>query len=121
MAQIPATFLNECGSLEYVWVPKSVTEFVGTPILGGCIIGYTGTAAEEYADWRQEVGVNVVDFHAIDGDEHTYGEWQTVAEPTHGERRADSAPAQSAEPKQSQELSRNGAHLGRRRCDEGAH
>lgn len=82
VAQIPATFLNGCGSLEYVWVPKSVTEFVGTPILGGCIIGYTGTAAEEYADWRQEVGVNVVDFHAIDGDEHTYGEWQTVAEPT---------------------------------------
>ena len=32
VAQIPATFLNGCGSLEYVWVPKSVTEFVGMPI-----------------------------------------------------------------------------------------
>lgn len=82
VAQIPATFLNGCGSLEYVWVPKSVTEFVGTPILGGCIIGYTGTAAEEYANWRQEVGVNVVDFHAIDGSEHAYGEWQVVTAPT---------------------------------------
>lgn len=82
VTQIPATFLGDCGSLEYVWVPKSVTEFVGTPILGGCIVGYTGTAAEEYANWRQEIGINVVDFHAIDGDEHAYGEWQVVTAPT---------------------------------------
>ena len=72
-----------CDSLETVYIEEGVAQIpVGTPILGGCIIGYTGTAAEEYADWRQEVGVNVVDFHAIDGDEHTYGEWQTVTEPT---------------------------------------
>lgn len=81
VTQIPFTFLNDCNNLKYVWIPKSVTEILGTPILNGCIIGYTGTAAEEYAQWRQEVGVNVVGFHAIDGDAHE-GTWQTVVAPT---------------------------------------
>ena len=81
VTQIPSTFLNGCNNLEYVWIPKSVTEILGTPILNGCIIGYTGTAAEEYARWRQEIGVNVVGFHAIDGDSHE-GMWNVVTEPT---------------------------------------
>lgn len=81
VTQIPSTFLNGCNNLEYVWIPKSVTEILGTPILNGCIIGYTGTAAEEYAQWRQDIGVNVVGFHAIDGDSHE-GTWNVVAEPT---------------------------------------
>lgn len=108
VTQIPATFLGGCGSLEYVWVPKSVTEFVGTPILGGCIIGYTGTAAEEYANWRQEVGVNVVDFHAIDGDEHAYGEWRTVADPTCTEGGEQIRACEICGAEQSQELAATG-------------
>lgn len=108
VTQVPATFLGGCGSLEYVWVPKSVTEFVGTPILGGCIIGYTGTAAEEYANWRQEVGVNVVDFHAIDGDEHAYGEWRTVADPTCTEGGEQIRACEICGAEQSQELAATG-------------
>lgn len=108
VTQIPATFLGGCGSLEYVWVPKSVTEFVGTPILGGCIIGYAGTAAEEYANWRQEVGVNVVDFHAIDGDEHAYGEWRTVADPTCTEGGEQVRACEICGAEQSQELAATG-------------
>lgn len=81
VTQIPFTFLNGCNNLEYVWIPKSVTEILGTPILNGCIIGYTGTAAEEYVQWRQDIGVNVVGFHAVDGDSHE-GTWATMAEPT---------------------------------------
>ena len=81
VTQIPSTFLNDCDNLKYVWIPKSVTEILGTPILNGCIIGYTGTAAEEYAQWRQEIGVNVVGFHAIDGNSHE-GTWKVVTPAT---------------------------------------
>lgn len=81
VTQIPSTFLNDCDNLKYVWIPKSVTEILGTPILNGCIIGYMGTAAEEYAQWRQEIGVNVVGFHAIDGNSHE-GTWKVVTPAT---------------------------------------
>lgn len=112
VTQIPPTFLNGCGSLKYVWVPKSVTDIQGTPILGGCIVGYTGTAAEEYADWRQEVGVNAVDFHAIDGSEHAYGEWQTVAAPTCTESGEQARACSVCGAQQSQELAATGHSWG---------
>lgn len=76
--EIPSTFLNNCANLQYVWIPKSVTNIVGTPILDGvCIIGYKGTVAEEYVN-SPTGQVNKLSFHAIDGEEHTFGEWQTV-------------------------------------------
>lgn len=108
VTQIPPTFLNGCGNLKYVWVPKSVTDIQGTPILGGCIVGYTGTAAEEYANWRQEVGVNAVDFHAIDGSEHAYGEWRTVAEPTCTESGVQARACEICGAEQSQKLDAKG-------------
>lgn len=80
--EIPSTFLNECANLQYVWIPKSVTSIVGTPILDGvCIIGYKGTVAEEYVN-SPTGQVNKLSFHAIDGEEHSFGEWQTVQNPT---------------------------------------
>lgn len=80
--EIPATFLNECANLQYVWIPKSVTNIVGTPILDGvCIIGYKGTVAENYVN-STTGQVNKLSFHAIDGEEHIFDEWQTVQNPT---------------------------------------
>lgn len=80
--EIPATFLNECANLQYVWIPKSVTNIVGTPILDGvCIIGYKGTVAENYVN-STTGQVNKLSFHAIDGEDHTFGKWQTVQNPT---------------------------------------
>lgn len=80
--EIPATFLNKCANLQYVWIPKSVTNIVGTPILDGvCIIGYKGTVAENYVN-STTGQVNKLSFHAIDGEDHTFGKWQTVQNPT---------------------------------------
>ncbi|BCZ26478.1 hypothetical protein EUBC25_05650 [Claveliimonas bilis] len=80
--EIPATFLNGCTNLQYVWIPKSVTNIVGTPILdGACIIGYKGTVAEEYVN-SPTGQINKLTFHAIDGEEHTFGEWQIIQNAT---------------------------------------
>lgn len=85
VTEIPATFLNECEKLQYVWIPKSVTIIEGTAILNGaCIIGYKGTIAEEYTN-SPAAQNNKVTFHAIDGDEHTFGGWETVQKPTYTE------------------------------------
>lgn len=81
VTQVPSTFLNECPNLKYVWIPKSVTEILGTPILNCCIVGYKGTEAERYAKWRQSIGENTVDFHAIDGDSHE-GAWEVMVPAT---------------------------------------
>lgn len=81
VTEIPDQFLNQCDSLKNVWIPKSVTAIHSTPILNCRIIGYKGTEAERYAKWRQEVGVNTVEFHAIDGDAHE-GTWKVTTPAT---------------------------------------
>ena len=58
---IPDQFVNGCNNLAYVWIPRSVTtidgasmgaswETWGSPILNGCIIGYSGTISEKYVE-----------------------------------------------------------------------
>lgn len=93
---IPNQFVNGCDSLEYIWIPRSVTSIDGasldtsweawsTPILSGCVIGYSGTVAEKYVErWDGKHGYPgsySLSFHAVDGTQHE-GTWQTVSAPT---------------------------------------
>lgn len=93
---IPNQFVNGCDNLAYVWIPRSVTtidgasmgaswETWGSPILNGCIIGYSGTISEKYVErWDGKHGYPgsyPLSFHAIDGEQHE-GAWQTVYAPT---------------------------------------
>lgn len=93
---IPNQFLNGCSNLKYVWIPRSVTYIDhaelgtdpstwGSPILDGCIIGYSGTIAQKYVErWDGDHGYTAdypITFHAIDGDAHE-GIWQTVVTPS---------------------------------------
>lgn len=93
---IPNQFVRECANLKYIWIPRSVTdidgasldanwETWGSPILNGCIIGYSGTIAEKYVErWDGNHGYPgnyPLSFHAIDGMQHE-GAWQTVSAPT---------------------------------------
>lgn len=105
---IPFTFLNACPSLKYVWVPRSVTTIQGTPILdGACIIGYKGTVAEDYVN-SPTGEYNHLVFHAIDGDEHSYGEWQTVKEATCTENGLQKRTCDICHTEQTQEITANG-------------
>lgn len=93
---IPNQFVNNCPNLKKIWIPRSVTEIDnaaidaswetwGSPILNGCIIGYSNTIAEKYVErWDGKHGYPgsyPVTFHAIDGTEHA-GAWQTTVSPT---------------------------------------
>lgn len=93
---VPNQFVNKCDSLAYIWIPRSVTsidgasldtnwETWGSPILNGCVIGYSGTIAEKYVErWDGKHGYPgsyPLSFHAIDGTQHE-GAWQTVSAPT---------------------------------------
>lgn len=72
----------DCSNLKYVWLPKSVTQLPSGFInntSNTCIVGYKGTAAETYVN---SPAGNKLTFHAIDGKDHTFGEWQTVQNPT---------------------------------------
>lgn len=49
------------------------------------IVGYKGTAAEQYVDHWLKVnpeGSRGLSFHAIDNEEHEFGPWETVSEAT---------------------------------------
>lgn len=74
-----------CTSLNYLWVPRSVTQIDHATIDSdytewslinwtGCIIGYKGTIAEKYVEcWDGNHGYPgnyPTTFHAIDGDAH---------------------------------------------------
>lgn len=95
-ATVPNQFVNGCDSLACVWIPRSVTnidgasldaswETWGSPILNGCVIGYSGTIVEKYVErWDGEHGYPgsyPLSFHAVDGPQHE-GAWQTVNAPT---------------------------------------
>ena len=72
----------DCPNLKYVWLPNSVTQlppgFINNTS-NTCIVGYKGTVAETYVN---SPAGNKLTFHAIDGEDHTFGEWQTVQNPT---------------------------------------
>lgn len=94
ITEITNQFLNGCTNLQYVWAPKSLVN-IGqpdpaiskwdSPIPACCIIGYKGTMAEKYVEHWLGIGSDWTEgmtFHAIDGEEHTFGEWQTVQNAT---------------------------------------
>lgn len=89
--EIPNQFLRGCKNLKYVWVSKSLLQnafgdgYWDSPIPACCIIGYKGTVAEKYVEHWLGVGsdwTKGMTFHAIDGEEHSFGEWQTIQNPT---------------------------------------
>lgn len=94
ITEITNQFLSGCENLQYVWAPASLTNFGqqdldngiwDSPVPACCIIGYRGTMAEKYADHWLAVGAEWTRgmmFHAIDGEEHTFGEWQIIQNAT---------------------------------------
>lgn len=92
---VPSSAFNGCVNLERVFLPKSVVQIGGThetapgiyyDSFDPCmIVGYKGTAAEQYVDHWLEVnpGDNEgLSFHAVDGEEHEFGPWESVSEAT---------------------------------------
>lgn len=92
---VPSSAFNGCANLERVYLPKSVVQIGGThetapgiyyDSFDPCIIvGYKGTAAEQYVDHWLEVnpGDNEgLSFHAIDGEEHEFGPWEVISDAT---------------------------------------
>lgn len=72
--------LAACPNLKYVWIPKTMEKIENEAGFGSaCVIGYTGTAAEEFVNSYYGEHFHLT-FHAIDGDAHSYGDWQTVTE-----------------------------------------
>lgn len=92
---IPNGAFNGCANLKRVYLPKSVVQIGDTyetspgiyydsfdPCL---IVGYRGTAAEQYVEHWLELnpeGNEGLAFHAIDGEEHEFGPWESVSEAT---------------------------------------
>lgn len=92
---IPNGAFNGCVNLKRVYLPKSVVQIGGVhetapgiyyDSFDPCmIVGYKGTAAERYVDHWLKVnpeGNRGLSFHAIDGEEHEFGPWETVSEAT---------------------------------------
>lgn len=92
---IPNGAFNGCANLKRVYLPKSVVQIGDTfetapgiyyDSFDPCmIVGYKGTAAEQYVDHWLKVnpeGNLGLSFHAIDGEEHEFGPWETVSETT---------------------------------------
>lgn len=72
-----------CSNLKYVIIPRSVTTIgpaaFTTP--GLCVIGYPGTAAEDFVktDYAKNLGII---FQAEICEQHSFGEWETIKEAT---------------------------------------
>ena len=92
---IPNGAFNGCANLKRVYLPKSVVQIGDThetapgiyyDSFDPCmIVGYKGTAAEQYVDHWLKVnpeGSRGLSFHAIDNGEHEFGPWETVSEAT---------------------------------------
>lgn len=92
---IPNSAFNGCANLKRVYLPKSVVQIGDThetapgiyyDSFDPCmIVGYKGTAAEQYVDHWLKVnpeGNRSLSFHAIDGEEHEFGPWETFSEAT---------------------------------------
>lgn len=92
---IPNGAFNGCANLKRVYLPKSVVQIGDThetapgiyyDSFDPCmIVGYKGTAAEQYVDHWLKVnpeGSRGLSFHAIDNEEHEFGPWETVSEAT---------------------------------------
>lgn len=91
--QVPNQLLSGCDNLKYVWLAKSLPDNAfdignggwDSPIPACCIIGYKGSVAEKYVNHWLGVGsdwTKGMKFHAIDGDDHAFGQWQIIKNPT---------------------------------------
>lgn len=92
---IPSSAFNGCPNLKRAYLPKSLVQIGGTqeadpgifydsfdPCL---IVGYKGTTAEQYVEHWLEMNPEQnkgLAFHAIDGEEHEFGPWETASEAT---------------------------------------
>lgn len=82
LKEFSASIFGDNPKLKYVWIPRTVETIDYTlGLVNACVIGYRGTAAEELANSDYGTFYKLT-FHAIDGDEHSYGDWQTVSEAT---------------------------------------
>lgn len=96
---IPNAAFNGCANLERIFLPDSMRQIGGnalgdmevdmpftSPIVQGTVIAKKGSIAEQYVlYWKGVEGEdwpNNLDFHAIDGEEHEFGPWETVSEAT---------------------------------------
>lgn len=96
---IPNAAFNECVNLKRIFLPDSMRQIGGnapgdmggdmsftSPIDQGTVIAKKGSVAEQYVlYWKGIEGEGWPDklvFHAIDGEEHEFGPWETVSEAT---------------------------------------
>lgn len=96
---IPNAAFNECVNLKRIFLPDSMKQIGGnapgdmggdmpftSPIDQGTVIAKKGSVAEQYVlYWKGIEGEDWPDklvFHAIDGEEHEFGPWETVSEAT---------------------------------------
>lgn len=96
---IPNTAFNGCSNLKRIFLPDSLRQIGGnalddmgvdapftSPIDQGTVIAKKGSIAEQYVlYWKGiegEVWPSNLAFHAIDGEEHDFGPWETVSEAT---------------------------------------
>lgn len=96
---IPNAAFNGCANLERIFLPDSMRQIGGnalgdmgddmpftSPIVQGTVIAKKGSIAEQYVlYWKGVEGEdwpNNLAFHAIDGEEHEFGPWETVSEAT---------------------------------------
>lgn len=94
---IPNAAFNECVNLKRIFLPDSMRQIGGnapgdmggdapftSPIDQGTVIAKKGSVAEQYVlYWKGIEGEDWPDklvFHAIDGEEHEFGPWETVSE-----------------------------------------
>lgn len=93
---IPNTAFSGCVNLERIFLPDSMRQIGGnalgdmggdtpftSPIDRGTVIAKKGSIAEQYVlYWKGVEGEdwpNDLAFHAIDGEEHEFGPWETVS------------------------------------------
>lgn len=96
---IPNTAFNGCANLKRIFLPDSMKQIGGnapgdmggdmpftSPIDRGTVVAKKGSIAEQYVlYWKGVEGEDWPDdlaFHAIDGEEHEFGPWETVSEAT---------------------------------------
>lgn len=84
VTEIPDDFLAQCSSLKSITIPRSVIQISDFPITssdGVRIIGYPGTAAEEYANREYSIQHGFV-FEIAPCAQHSYGDWETTEQPS---------------------------------------
>lgn len=80
VTEIPDDFLAQCSSLKSITIPRSVTQISDFPITssdGVRIIGFPGTAAEEFANREYSTQHGFV-FEVKPCAQHSFGDWDII-------------------------------------------